>query len=153
MNCKTTNKLYRCVIQPKVFYGLPASNNENLSKIRELQNTVVHTATGGYSKTAVRILELMTVVKPVDIQIQINTDNQLLSKVLSTNDYMTKYILENADTNPKVRRDIKILKCFWHGISTQEQIDINELTAYTLTYYLAEMGNYELGLWQIHWSH
>ena len=95
----------------------------------------------------------MTVVKPVDIQIQINTDNQILSKVLSTNDYMKKYILENADTNPKVRRDIKILKCFWHGISTQEQIDINELTAYTLTYNLAEMRNYELGLWQIHWSH
>ena len=73
LNCKTIIKLYRCVIQPKVFYGLPAWNTENLSKISDLQNTVLHTATGGYSKPAVRNLELMTGVKPVDIQVQILT--------------------------------------------------------------------------------
>ena len=33
LNCKTIIKLYRCVIQPKVFYGLPAWNNENLRKL------------------------------------------------------------------------------------------------------------------------
>ena len=101
LNCKTIIELYRCVIQPKVFYGLPAWNTENLSKISELQNTVLHTATGGYNDPAVRNLELMTGVKPVDIQVQILTI-KFLSKVLSTNDYMKKYILENADTNPKV---------------------------------------------------
>ena len=110
-NCKTIIKLYRCVIQPKVYYGLPAWNTENLSKISELQNTVLHTTTGGYSKPTVRNLELMTGVKPVDIQVQILTI-KFLSKVLSTNDYMKKYILENADTNPKDKRDLKILKCF-----------------------------------------
>ena len=58
---------------------------------------------------SVRNLELMTGVKPVDMQIQILTI-KFLSNVLSTNDYMKKHILENVDTNPKVRRDIKILK-------------------------------------------
>ena len=48
-------------------------------------------------------------VKPVDIQIQILII-KFLSKVLSTKKYMKKHILENADTNPKIRRDIKILK-------------------------------------------
>ena len=91
LNCKTIIKLYRCVIQPKVFYGLPAWNDQNFSKISELQNTVLHTATGGYSKPAVRNLELMTGVKPVDIQIEILTI-KFLSKVLSTNDFMKKYI-------------------------------------------------------------
>ena len=105
LNCKTNIKLYRCVIQPKVFYGLPAWNTENLSKISELQKTVLHTATGGYSKPAVRNLELMTGVKHVDIQVQLLTV-KLLSKVLSTNDYMKKYNLENADTNSKIKRDL-----------------------------------------------
>ena len=40
LNWKTINKLYRVFIQPKVFYGLPTSKNENLSKMSELQNTV-----------------------------------------------------------------------------------------------------------------
>ena len=155
LNCKTIIKLYRCVIQPKVFYGLPAWNTENLSKISDLQNTVLHTATGGYSKPAVRNLELMTGVKPVDIQVQILTI-KFLSKVLSTNDYMKKYILENADTNPKVIRDLKMLKCFlaWKFNSrTNRNIDINDLTAYSLTYNQAEIEKYELGLWQRHWTH
>ena len=136
LTCKTINKLPRCVIQPKVHYGLPAWNNENLSKIIELQNTVLHTATGSYSKPAVRNLELMTGVKLVDIQIRILTI-KFLSKVLSTNDYMKGTFSENADTNPKVRRDIKILKCFLAlkiNSRTNRNVDMNELTAYTLTY-------------------
>ena len=155
LNCKTIIKLYRCVIQPRVSHGLPAWNTENLSKISDLPNTVLHTATGGYSKQAVRNLELMTGVKPVDVQVQILTI-KFLSKVLSTNDYMKKYILENADINPKIKRDLKMLKCFlaWKFNSrTNRNIDINDLTAYTLTYNQAEIEKYESGLWQRHWTH
>ena len=97
----------------------------------------------------------MTRVKPVDIQTQTLTI-KFFSKVFSTNDYMKKYILKNADTNPKVRRNIKILKCFlaWKFNSrTNGNIDINELTAYNLTYNQAEIENYDLGLWQRHWTH
>ena len=36
---------------------------------------------------------------------------------------------------------------------TNRNIDINELTAYTLTYNQVEIENYELGLWQRHWTH
>ena len=69
---------------------------------------------------------------------------------------MKKYTLENADTNQKVRRDLKIFKCLlaWKINSrTNRNIDINELTAYTFTYNQAEIKNYELGLWQRHWTH
>ena len=69
---------------------------------------------------------------------------------------MKKYILENADTNQKIRCDLKILKCFlaWKFNSrTNRNIDIKELTAYALTYSQAEIENYELGLWQRHWTH
>ena len=147
-NCKTIIKLYRCVIQPKVFYGLPACSNENICKVSELQNTVLHTATGGYSKPAVRNLELMTWNKPLDIQIQKATI-KVLSKVLSTNDYMKKYILENADTIPEFRRNPKVPKCFlaWKFNSrTNRNIDIKELTAYIFIYNQAEIENYELQL-------
>ena len=85
----------------------------------------------------------MTGVKPVDIQIQIPTI-KFLPKVLSTNDHIKIYILENADTNLKDRRDLKLLKCFlaWKFNSrTKRNIDINELTAYTLTYNQAEIKN------------
>ena len=144
LNGKTIIKLYRCVIQPKVFYGLSAWNTENLGKTSELQNTVLHTVTGGYSKPAVRNLELLTGVKLVDIQIQILTIKRL-SKVLSTNDSMKKYILEIADTNQKVRRNLKILKCFlaWKFNSrTNRNIDINEFIAYILTYNQAGQGHF-----------
>ena len=99
----------------------------------------------------------MTRVKPVDIQIQILTI-KLLAKVLSTNDYMKQYILENADKPPppEVRHNIKILKCFLAWIfnsRTNRNIDINKLTVYTLTYNQAEFENFELGLWQRHSTH
>ena len=69
---------------------------------------------------------------------------------------MKKYILEKADKNQEVRRKVKIPKCFlaWNFNSrTNRNIDINELTAYTLTYNQAEIKNFELGLWQRHWAH
>ena len=104
LNCKTIIKLYRSFFQPKVFYGRPAWKNENLSKISELQNTVLHTATGGYSKSAVRNLELMTGVKPVDIQIQILTI-KFLSKALSTNDFGLEIQLKSKQKHWRKRID------------------------------------------------
>ena len=56
----------------------------------------------------------------------------------------------------KVIRDVKILKCFlaWKFNSrTNRTININEMTAYTLTYNRTEMEKYELALWQRHWTH
>ena len=60
-------------IQLKVFHGHPAWNKGNVRKNSELQNTVLHTATGGYSKAVVWSLKVITGVRQVYIQNQIRT--------------------------------------------------------------------------------